>query len=191
ILAHTAIPLHFYNGITVRASGEKAQVLAGVLNAHGHETETPALLESTFGEGRSLLVAADAINAIVRIQQGTTVTADGVPAPDGSAPTTDGVLKCDDGLVLDWYFDRQEIPDAGGLKGFLEPIADQWRELILRAIFYLCEKAGASLPVLWLYPRNLPAMAHLSHDTDGNVLECGESLLEVVNEAGIHSTWCT
>ena len=161
VLDHAPIPLHFYNGVTVQAHGEQTRVLARVLDYHGRETGTPALLESAFGNGHSLLLAPDAINAIVRIQQGTTITADGVPAPDGSAPVTDGVLKCDDGLVLDWYFDRQEIPGTSGLKGFLEPIADQWRELILRAIFNFCEKAAVALPVLWLYPRNLPAMAHM------------------------------
>ncbi len=185
------IPLHFYNGVRIEIQSESAQTLATILDAHGRETNAPALVENEYGEGRCVLFAPDSIGAIVRIQQGTTITADGVPAPDGSGPTTDGVLKCDDGLVLDWYFDREEIPGTNGMQGFMQPIADQWREVILRAIFYLCEKAEVAIPVLWLYPRNLPAMAHLSHDTDGNVLECGEKLLKVVAQAQIHSTWCT
>jgi hypothetical protein len=191
ITSGAPLPLHFYNGVRIEVQSEAAQVLATVLDAHGRETGAAALLENEFGDGRCVLLAPDSIGAVVRIQQGTTITADGVPAPDGSGPTTDGVLKCDDGLVLDWYFDREEIPGAGGMKGFLQPIADQWRELILRAIFYLCAKAEVALPVLWLYPRNLPAMAHLSHDTDGNDLACGEKLLEVMAQAQIHSTWCT
>lgn len=185
------LPLHFYNGVRIEVNSDSALVLATILDSHGRATSAPSLIENQFGQGRCILLAPDAIGAIVRIQQGTHIIADGVAAPDGSGPLNDGILKCDDGLVLDWHFDRQEIPGANGLKGFLQPIADQWREVVLRAIFYLCEKAEIALPVLWLYPRNLPAMAHLSHDTDGNDVECGEKLLEVVAKAKIHSTWCT
>jgi hypothetical protein len=190
ITSGAPLPLHFYNGIQIETPSQSAQVLAHALDSHGRATQALALIENEFGKGRCVLLAPDAIGAIIRIQQGTTITADGVPAPDGSGPTTDGVLKCDDGLVLDWHFDREEIPGAGGLKGFLQPIADQWRELVLRAIFYLAQKAEVALPVLWLYPRNLPAMAHMSHDTDGNLLERGEKLLAVMAQAEIHSTWC-
>lgn len=190
LLDHLEIPLHFYNGIRLRVESESTRVLAYILDAHGRATQAPALLENEFGRGHCVLLAPDAIGAVVRIQQGTTVVTDGIPAPDGSAPVTDGVLKCDDGLALDWHFDRQPIEGAGGWQAFLQPIADQWRELILRAIFYGCEKAEVALPVLWLYPRNLPAMAHLSHDSDGNDLRCGEGLLEVMKRAEIHSTWC-
>src|SRR5690606_10050949 len=155
------------------AARDGAHVAALVLDAHGRETARPALIENTLGNGRCLFVAPDAVGAVVHIQQGVAVTADGVPAPDGAGPRSDGVLKSDDGAVLDWYFDSQEVPGAPGLQGFLQPVADQWRELILRAIFYLAETQRVTLPVLWLYPRNLPALAHLSHDTDGNDLALG------------------
>lgn len=190
VLAHLNINLHYYNGIVVKVLSSAATVLATALNAHSHSTDVPALVESTFGSGHSLFVAPDAVGAVVRISHGTRITADGVPAPDGSAPTADGVLKCDDGLVLDWHFDRQEVPGVPGLKGFFEPVADQWREVILRGIFYLAAKAGVALPLLWLYPRNLPALAHLSHDTDGNDPALGVRLLDEVNKAKINSTWC-
>jgi len=190
VLAHLNINLHYYNGIVVKVLSSAATVLATTQNAHGHDSKNPALVESTFGDGHTLFLAPDAVGAVVRISQGTTVIADGVPAPDGSAPTADGVLKCDDGLVLDWEFDRQEVPGVPGLKGFFEPVADQWREVILRGIFYLAAKAGMALPMLWLYPRNLPALAHLSHDTDGNDPALGARLLEEVNKAEINSTWC-
>ncbi len=189
IFEQIVIPLHFYNGYRVNAGA--GSVLASALDYHGRETETPVVVEASYGQGTSLFIAADVVDAVIRIQQGTAVTCDGVSAPDGSAPVADGVLKCDDGLVLDWYFDRQEIPETNGLKGFLQPVADQWRELILRAIFHSAGQQNIALPVLWLYPRNLPAMAHISHDTDGNDLEKGKRLLEVMGEAGIHSTWCT
>jgi hypothetical protein len=182
--------LHYYNGIIVKVLSEQAEILASTLDAHGSESGFPALVESTFGDGHTLFLAPDAVGAVVRISHGTAVTADGISAPDGSAPVNDNMLKCDDGQVLDWHFDRQEVPGVPGIKGFFEPVADQWREVILRSIFYLAAKVEMNLSLLWLYPRNLPALAHLSHDTDGNNPALGERMLEEVGKAGIHSTWC-
>jgi hypothetical protein len=192
VLERLRIPLHFFNGLAlVQAVGSAANCAgAGLLDAHGRPREGIAFQECRFGEGFGLLIAPDAVGAVQRIQQGVAVTGDGIPAPDGTAPVTDGVLKSDDGMVLDWHFDRQEVPGVPGYQAFLEPVADQWRELILRAIFHLCRVTETSLPLLWLYPRNLPALAHMSHDSDGNDPERGKRLLELLAEAEIHSTWC-
>lgn len=189
VLAHLAIPLHFFNGLPVTPAG--GRVLARVLDAHGRPTERAALAENRPGEGRCLLVAPDVTGAVVRIQQGTAITRDGVPASDGTAPICDEVLKTGDGGVLDWHFDRQPLDGAPGLSVFQQPVADQWRELLLRAVFYAAREAGVPLPVLWLYPRGLPALGHISHDTDGNDPVKARRLLEVLAEARIHTTWCT
>lgn len=186
--AHLAIPLHFFNGTPVQAS--TATVLADVLDAHQRETTRAALTYRQVGKGVCLLIAPDITGTVVRIQQGVGITRDGVPAPDGTAPQIDDVLKSDDGAVLDWYFDRQPVPNVPGFHAFLQPVADQWNELLLRIIFQQALESGVRLPVLWLYPNNIPALAHLSHDTDNNELALGERLLDVVNEVGIHSTWC-
>ena len=185
---HVNMPLHFFNGIPVRV--DDATVLATALDAHQRATTRPALTVKAVGQGRSTLIAVDIPGTVVRIQQGIGVTRDGVSAPDGTAPVGDNVLKSGDGSVLDWIFDRQPVPSVPGLNAFLQPIADLWREVLLRTIFEAADAAGTALPVLWFYPRNLPALAHLSHDTDGNEIPLGERLLEVVNEQGIHSTWC-
>lgn len=188
ILGHLARPLHYFNGLPAQVTD--AQVLAGVLDAHQRLTQRVAVTEKRVGRGGCLLIAPDIPGTVVRIQQGVGVNRDGVSAPDGTAPVGDNVLKSSDGGVLDWIFDRQPVPGVPGLQGFFEPIADHWRELLLRAIFYLAEQAEVSLPLLWLYPRSLPGLAHLSHDTDQNEPAKGERLLEVVAEAGIESTWC-
>ena len=187
-LAHFPQPLHYFNGLPMQAT--TATVLAAVLDKHQRPTPRAALTTHTVGAGRCLLLAPDLPGTVVRIQQGIGITRDGVSAPDGSAPIGDEVLKSGDGGVLDWDFDRQPVPGVPGLPAFLQPIADQWRELLLRLIFDQALAVGARLPLLWLYPDNLPAIAHLSHDTDGNEPALGERLLEVVNTAGIHSTWC-
>jgi len=188
ILAHLRIPLHFFNGTPVRAAG--ARVLAEVLDAHQRSTDRAAVLESRADAGRCVLICPDLTGTVVHIQQGFCVTRDGVPAPDGTAPINDDTLKTDDGAVLDWIFDRWPIDGGSGLSGFLEPIADQWRELFLRALFHLCAESGASLPLLWLYPRNLPTLGHISHDTDISEVPNAYRLIEVLAEARIHSTWC-
>ena len=127
---------------------------------------------------------------MVRIQQGIAITRDGIAAPDGTGPICDTILKADDGLALDWIFDRQPVPGAPGLSAFMQPIADLWRELLLRAIFHLAETQAVTLPLLWLYPRNLPALGEISHDTDLSEPELALRLLEALDQAQIHSTWC-
>jgi hypothetical protein len=199
VLEHLSIPLHFFNGLSVEvdatgqipAGGNGTQVLATTLDCHGRPTDNVALVEQEVSQGYSLFIAPDLVGSVVRIQQGIAVTRDGMPSPDGTAPTSDGVFKSDDGCVLDWYFDRESIEGAPGLSGFLQPIADQWREILLRSIFYLADKLDVVLPVLWLYPRNVPAIAHMSHDTDGNDPEHARVLLGLLEQAEIKSTWCT
>jgi hypothetical protein len=181
-------PLHFFNGIPVRS--KRANVLAYVRDTHDRLTPRVALAEAGVGKGRCLLIAPDLPGAVVRIRQGVAVTRDGVPAPDGSAPIADGVLKSDDGAVLDWDFDRRPVPGVPGLSAFTEPIADAWCELLIRAILYLASETGTPLPLLWYYPRNLPALGHLSHDTDLNDPKRAYLLLKTLKDARVHSTWC-
>ncbi|MBX3010055.1 MAG: hypothetical protein KF832_01065 [Caldilineaceae bacterium] len=188
LLEHIPLPLHFFNGLPVQVTD--ATVLATVLDKHQRTTNRAALTMKMVEKGCCVLLTPDLTGTVVRIQQGLSVTRDGVSAPDGSAPVGDSVLKSGDGAVLDWIFDRQPVPDIPGLHAFLQPIADLWRELLLRTLFDALERADVLLPLLWLYPENRPALAHLSHDTDQNDPALGQKLLEVVGEAGILSTWC-
>jgi hypothetical protein len=61
---------------------------------------------------------------------------------------------------------------------------------LLRAIFHCATEAKVGLPVLWYWPRNLPAIAHMSHDTDNNEAPKGWHLLELLKRAEINTTWC-
>jgi hypothetical protein len=182
-------PLHYFGGLTMEAAG--AAVLADALDAHARPTGRPLVFEHRRGRGRCVTVAVDVTGTIVRVQQGLAVTRDGVSAPDSTAPIADGVLKSGDGGVLDWLLDRDPVPGADHLHGFFRPVADLWRELLLRSVFHLATEQGVPLPVLWLYPRNLPAVAHLSHDTDGNDPDKARKLLETLAHADVRSTWCT
>ena len=169
----------------------RAQIVAGSLDAHCRNEYHNVLFEHRPGAGRTMTLAVDVTGTIVRIQQGTAVTRDGVPAPDGTAPVADAVLKSGDGAVLDWIFDRDPVKGAFGLNAFLEPVADLWREVILRSIFHLATMQKIPLPLLWLYPRQLKSIAHLSHDTDNNEPEKARTLLGILHDTQINSTWCT
>jgi peptidoglycan/xylan/chitin deacetylase (PgdA/CDA1 family) len=185
-------PLHFFNGAFVRIpDGSDAVSLAFCRDAHGRPTDTPALVERRAGRGRCLLIAPDVTGTVVHIQQGRAITRDGTPAPDGTGPVTDGVLKSDDGQVLDWLLDRAPVPGVEGLSIFTCPVADRWRALLLLAILSSAQETGAFLPLLWFHPDNRAAVGHISHDTDGNVPAQAWLLLETMRRAGIRSTWCT
>lgn len=188
VLEHMPIPLHFFNGVPVR-NGD-AQMLADVLDAHQRETNRAGVVWRQVGNGRCLLIAPDVTGTVVRIQQGIAVTRDGISAPDGTASIGDEMLKSSDGAVLDWWFDRQPVPGVPGLSAFLHPIADIWREMVIRAVLYLAHTQDVLLPILWLYPRNLPAIAHLSHDTDVNEPAKAKQMLQLLQQAGVRSTWC-
>ncbi|HEY3268817.1 MAG TPA: hypothetical protein VGM37_18010 [Armatimonadota bacterium] len=187
VLAHLEIPLHFFNGLPVRPHDRP---LAGVSDAHQRHTRRAALVETGPGQGHCLLVAPDITGAVVRIRQGVGATRDGVSSPDGTAAICDDVLKSDDGAALDWHFDRLPLRGVPGLNVFSQPVADQWAELLLRALFYLASGAGVSLPVLWLYPRNVSALAHLSHDSDLNEPGKARRMLDALRSLDLASTWC-
>jgi hypothetical protein len=182
------LPLHYFGGVPVRPHG--ALVHGQALDAHQRTTGRAALTESRNGGGVALLLAPDLAGTLVRIRQGVGVLRDGVPAPDGSGPVNDGALKSDDGIALDYWFDRQPVRGVPGLQAFQHPIADLWSEVLLRAILRCADRRGVCLPILWLYPRDLPALGHLSHDTDCNDPAAAERLVEILAGLGERSTWC-
>jgi hypothetical protein len=179
--------LHVFGGYGVR--GGSAITLAE-LESRNRAGKQSAIVENRFGKGRAVLLAPDLLFSIVHIQQGLTVLQDGKPPPDDSAPVNEGILKAEDGLVLDWQRDRTPLqPD--GKPVFLEPVSDELREIVLRSIFHVAREQGIALPVLWYWPRSLKAVGHLSHDTDGNDPDKAVALLEVLNRCKVKSTWCT
>lgn len=185
---------HFFGGLPVLPAG--CRPLAFALDAHQNlaareEAETRvALAENRVGAGLALLLAPDLTGTLARIRQGVAVTRDGVPADDGSGPVNEQVLKSDDGAVLDWIFDRQPVPGAPGLRAFLEPMADVWVDILARCVCYACAFVEYPLPVLDRWPRGLPAVGHLSLDTDLNEVDRCERMLGVLEEIGVRATWC-
>jgi hypothetical protein len=188
VLDHVNIPLHYFGGIKLTET--TAEVLARTSDAHQRETGFAAVAENRVGRGRTIVIAPDICGTVVRIQQGTAVTRDGIAADDGLGSCDDRLLKSEDGIVLDWIFDRREVPGVPGFNAFLEPIADQWREVVIRSILHMAASAEVYLPILWLYPHAAPAIAHLSHDSDANDEDLAAAMLRVLDKTNVHSTWC-
>lgn len=178
--------LHVFGGYALsRGAGTVlADVSSCKQGAHGG-----AVLENRFGQGHAIVLGPDLLFSVVHIQQGLPVFQDGHPSQDESAPINEGILKAEDGLVLDWQRDRTPLP-PDNKPVFLEPISDELREIVLRAVFYLAREQGIALPVLWYWPRGLKAVGHISHDSDGNDPKKAAALLEVMNRCKIKSTWC-
>ncbi|MDA1193522.1 MAG: hypothetical protein O3A46_17735, partial [Candidatus Poribacteria bacterium] len=198
-------PLHVYGGVTttVKTATEVAS-LKGKAAVTWHR----------FGEGFAAFIGADIVGAVVHIQQGISVVTDGAPAPDGTAPLDDGILKAEDGHVLDWERDRQTVSVPRGrfpcvwggnakppdplppedepypFRAFLEPVADNLRALLLKMVFALADAGNVPLTVLWYWAKGMDAVAHLSHDSDGNDPVLAEELRRVCVECEIPGTWC-
>jgi hypothetical protein len=192
VLDHVRLPYEVVERDDVRARLAEGNVLA-VFPREGRVLSRAG--ETTF--------PADVWERIVTIQQGHPVEQDGPPAPDGSCPVDDGILKCDDGLALS-YDERALPPGQVRVEGvfphvyppraaapiFHRPTADLLRLEFLTAVFDAAATAGLALPWLHYWPAGVPAVAHMSHDSDGNVSEHAEAGLRVFDEAGVKVTWC-
>lgn len=187
LIAGLRSSLHVFGGYAVKPAAATSLAELELANA---TTKGSVILEHRLGKGRAILLAADLLFSMVHIQQGIPVFHDCHAAPDDSAATNEGILKAEDGMVLDWQRDRSPMAPKD-VPAFLEPISDELRELILRSIFYAAREQGVALPLLWYWPRGLPAVGHISHDTDGNDPAKATALLEVMNRCQVKSTWCT
>ena len=190
------VELHAFGGVRLEGS---ASVLATWV-----DSGSAAITTASVGRGRVTVFGADLWQSIVRIHQGWPVVADGTPASDGSAPVDDGILKCDDGLALSYEHDRAMAPLAGefvepfeyttplnaAAPTFHRPHGDLWRGLFAAVLFWTAE--GAGQPVGWLsyWPYDVPAVAHMSHDSDGNTDEMAYGALSAFAESDVRVTWC-
>jgi hypothetical protein len=163
-----------------------------------------AIVVSRAGRGTTVAIGTDIPFSVFHIQTGTPVYEDGAPAPDGTAAIDDGILKAEDGMVLSWEHDRLQtatgpIPDCTGFDPaypdgdtpwFATPIADELRLLLLQAIAWAATESGHALAALHEWPNGHEAVAMISHDSDLNLDASAHTTLQLLDEAGIKSTWC-
>ncbi|GAB2574116.1 hypothetical protein [Kribbella endophytica] len=192
------VALHAVGGVRL-TPGEDVEVIA-----RWADDDQPAAVLRKAGEGLAVTLGVDVWQSIVRIQQGYAVEADGAPAADGTAPIDDGILKAEDGMTLSFERDRAMPPGEPELAGrfehiypppsavpmFDQPHADLWRSVVLQTVWSAAEHAGAVVPWLGYWPAGVAAIAHMSHDSDGNVDEHGQAALDAFAAADVQVTWC-
>jgi hypothetical protein len=182
ITSNLTSSLHVFGEIPLYSVvNEGVEVLAEIANSTGIKIGKPAIIVNRYFEGLAILLVPDLISSIVRIQQGKSVTC------DGPWPVNDGILKTDDGAILDYTIDREEVSSH---KVFLHPIADEEREIILKSILYAAWDKGIPLPFLWYWPGETMAVALYSHDSDGGDEIKANLLLSNLSSLGVRSTWC-
>lgn len=195
-------PLHVYWATPLRATSGTA--LARLADTSARTRTGDAVVANRIGNGATVTIGADIPASVLHIQAGTPVYADGPSAPDGTAALRDDILKAEDGHVLSWEHDRQqtlsgEVPECAGFdpafpKGdtpwFSVPIADELRMLLFQALAWAAGESGHPLALLHEWPGGLDAVALISHDSDLNLDASAHTTLRLLDEAGIHSTWC-
>lgn len=203
ITAGLAHPLHVFVSPALHTTIGIALgrlMAADAATAHG-----ASIVTNRVGQGVTVAIAPNIPASVLRIQLGREIHEDGEPAPDGTAPIDEGILKTDDGVVLSWQHDRTRTPpaapvpdcpgkDAGFPAGdtpwFAWPVADELRALLFRAIAWAATATGHTLPFLWPWPHQLPAVGLISHDSDHNIDAAAHTALRLLAQAGITSTWC-
>jgi len=196
-------PLHVFEAAPLRPLTGTA--LAMLTDTTAATTIGAGIVVHRHGRGATVAIAADIPASVLHIQLGRPVHADGDPAPDGTAPVDEGILKTDDGIVLSYEHDRiqtapaEGVPDClgkdpaypdGDTPWFGIPVADELRLLLLQAIAWAAREAGLPLAALAQWPEGLPAVGLISHDSDLNVDASAHTALRLLDEAGIRSTWC-
>ncbi|MDI4645039.1 hypothetical protein [Cohnella hashimotonis] len=188
--------LRFTQGCAwIKASGEGyrpqiAYAAAGRLEPEGYSGgELPALVSIRVGKGKLERWAIDIPNTIVRLQQGDgPVLSDGIPAADGTAELNDGLLKADDGGVMDWDKDRLQTPNGTPYMAY--PYADYWRERWLSHLVSVCAGIGLTLPFADLLPDGVEGIAAISFDSDMNDNDSAETALRILSVHQVRSSWC-
>ncbi len=187
IVGSNLFPIHFFSGAPARCTG--ATPLAEVLDPHGRPTGRCGVALRRADNGLTIFIAPDIAQSAIRIRQGRYVDCDGAPAPDGSAPLNDGVLRSEDGMELDWWMDRME-DESGMPPAFLEPAVDRLAAILFRSVAFIADKLGLHLPVAWTYPRNSTAAGLVTFSTDGSDPHNMVAILQQANLVGLRGTWC-
>lgn len=187
VLGSETAPIHCVGGECVLADG--ATTLAQLLDCHGKPTGLCGLSVQEHGSSTAIYIAPDLGLTAVRLRQGCYVEMDGLPAPDGTAPIRDRILRSEDGSLLDWDFDR-----ATGLAGeppaFLLPAVDRLVSLVVRAAAYAAERMGLPLLLLWPHRDGAVATGMVSFATDGTDVQNVQTILHQATLVGLRATWC-
>lgn len=181
-------PLHAFGCAPVLCDG--ASILAAYETVHPSSDAWAAITVNTVGRGSAVQVAVDISRTTRLVQEGRYVDQDGIPPPDGLSPVDDGILKCEDGLVLDWTRDRRLTSPSCKVAAFMVPVADAWRKVMMACIETIADACAIPVKRAWYWPGGAEFIGLISHDSDGNDERLARYLLAEIGRAGIHTTWC-
>lgn len=171
------------------AGGQVKQI--GHVSLHIPEADEScvALHKFTLGKGTIERWAVPIPTTIVGLQQGQNpVLTDGISALDGTGDISDGILKADDSIELDWEWDRQAT--EAGKKYFGHPYTDLWREVMISHLLQIVLDKGLTLPFIGFWPDDGGYTAHISFDSDSNKDIQAETTLDILKKYDVPSTWC-
>ncbi|MFX0098743.1 MAG: hypothetical protein ACFFCS_04120, partial [Candidatus Hodarchaeota archaeon] len=182
------LPLHGFGCAAIM--NDDCEDLAIYDTVHESDETWSAITSKKMGQGIALNFGVDIVRTIRHVQEGIYIDQDGIPPPDAMSPIDDGILKAEDGLVLDWTKDRRVVSPTQKVPAFMVPVADAWRKLLVGCIELVADHCGVPIRRLWYWPNGAKFVALLSHDTDGNDSELAETLLKEINKHDIQTTWC-
>lgn len=187
-----ARPLRFLGAspwVKQKDPAEACKEWGTIANAPLGVSAGPLLQQFTIGLGTIERWSVDVMGTIVGLQQGTgPVLEDGTPAADGTGNLNDGLLKAEDGLELNWEYDRKTTET--GMAYFAHPYADLWRDAVVSHILGRMVEKQKPVPFSDYWPEGVERVAMISHDSDRNFDEDAVTTLQTLATAGIHSTWC-
>lgn len=147
-----------------------------------------ALSRRKLVKGSAVYVAAHVGQTLKLMMMGRSVETDGIGPCDGSARLDDGVLRAEDGGVLDFDRDRVTV-DGCDTPFFGLPHADAVREMLIRAIVHSATTRGLCVPLIWHWPDNAHGTAVLTVDSEDFDRENVNKLYRVLSMFGAQATW--
>lgn len=133
-----------------------------------------AISKRKIGKAVAVYVAPHVGQTLRLMQSGKSVECDSIGPSDDSAILDNGILRAEDGTVLDFERDRKTV-EGCDTPFFAYAHADAVREMLVRAILFAVDQRGLSVPLVWHWPHNARGTAMLT-------LDCEEFEREPVNQ---------
>jgi hypothetical protein len=122
------------------------------------------------------------------MQYGKAVECDSIGPSDGSAQLDNGILRAEDGTVLDYERDRHRV-EGCDTPFFGYPHSDAVREMLIRAIVQSIDARGLSTPIFWQWPRGVRGTAMMTVDCQEFDREHVNTLHRMLAMFGAPATW--
>lgn len=148
----------------------------------------PIVTRARHGKGLTIFVGFHLGQTFNQMVLGRSVEVDGIGSADGTAALDDGILRAEDGHVLDFDDDRATV-EGSDVPFFGEAHADIVRDVWSHAIWNAIDASGQSAPCLWYWPNSANAVAMLTCDTQDFEVDRVINLQRMLQMFGCQATW--